>query len=69
MSGTRTCLVSDTVKKISEHQWLTTVQENDNDGELYIQLPDELLEKMEWQVDDELEWIKDGVTWAIRKKI
>ena len=60
--------MSDTVKKISEHQWQTTVQENPNNGELFLQLPEELMEKMDWHINDELEWIKDGVTWAIRKK-
>ena len=69
MSGTRTCLVSDEIKKIGDNQWLITVQENAEDDELFIQLPEEAIELMGWKEDDVLEWNenKDG-SWTIQKK-
>ena len=38
------------------------VEQNKTDGEYYIILPQELLEKMQWQTDDQIEWHdnKDG---------
>lgn len=40
----------------------------DPNGELYIQLPKDLLEKMNWKEGDDLSWIdnKDG-SWTLQK--
>lgn len=47
----------------------TTVKEDEN-GELYIELPDELVETMGWDEATELVWIiaEDG-TIGLRKRI
>lgn len=44
-----------TVTKTDENQWSVTVQE-DEDGELFITLPTELLNQMGWDFGDEIEW-------------
>jgi hypothetical protein len=45
-----------------------TVKETE-DGELYIDLPDELMEQMGWNEDTELVWAEseDG-SWILKKK-
>lgn len=38
------------------------------DGNLYIRLPDEVLEELGWSVDDTLEWSEnDNNTFTLRK--
>lgn len=38
------------------------------DGELYIRLPDEVLEELGWSIDDTLEWSEnDNNTFTLRK--
>jgi len=38
------------------------------DGELYIRLPDEVLEELGWSEDDTLEWSEnDNNTFTLRK--
>lgn len=61
--------MSNKIKKISDNQWVITVQENAEDDELFIQLPKEAIESMGWKEDDVLEWIenKDG-SWTIQKR-
>jgi antitoxin component of MazEF toxin-antitoxin module len=45
------------------------VKEDDN-GELYIDLPDELMEEMGWDIDTELVWtVADDGTIGLRKRI
>ncbi len=45
-----------------------TVKETE-DGELYIDLPDEIMEQMGWTEDTELVWAEseDG-SWILKKK-
>ncbi len=44
-----------------------TIQEDEN-GELYIELPDDLLEEMGWDYTTDLTWtINDDGTIALRK--
>ena len=40
----------------------------DEDGDMIITFPDELMEQMDWQIGDSLEWSdnEDG-TWSLRK--
>jgi bifunctional DNA-binding transcriptional regulator/antitoxin component of YhaV-PrlF toxin-antitoxin module len=47
--------------------YMTTV-EKDEDGELLLTFPDELMDAMDWKLGDVLEWIdnEDG-TWTIQK--
>jgi len=35
--------------------WSATIQKNE-DGELFIELPNELTEKLNWEVGDTIEW-------------
>ena len=39
--------------------WRVTVKEDD-DGELYIILPDDLLTSLGWKEGDDLQWISAG---------
>ena len=61
--------MTDKIKKLSNSHWLTTVQENTEDKELFIQFPEEAMNQMGWHEGDMLEWIdnKDG-SWSIQKK-
>ena len=34
----------------------TVTVKKDNDGELYIDLPDELMKSLDWKIGDELVW-------------
>lgn len=46
-----------------------TVQEDEN-GELYIELPDELMEEMGWDENTELVWtVTEDGTIGLRKRI
>ena len=40
----------------------STIVKQDDDGELYIELPPELLDQLGWSIGDDLEWIveEDG---------
>lgn len=40
----------------------STIVKQDDDGELYIELPQELLDQLGWSIGDDLEWIveEDG---------
>lgn len=40
---------------MSQKQWTTTVKEN-RDGELYIDIPEEILKELGWNETTELEW-------------
>ncbi len=48
--------------------WVESVQEDEN-GELVLPFPQELLDEVGWKPGDNLEWIDRGDgTWEIRKK-
>jgi bifunctional DNA-binding transcriptional regulator/antitoxin component of YhaV-PrlF toxin-antitoxin module len=48
--------------------WIETVQEDEN-GELILPFPQELLDEVGWKPGDNLEWINRGDgTWEIRQK-
>ena len=48
-------------------QYTIPVSEDEN-GDMIITFPDELMEQMNWQIGDSLEWSdnEDG-TWSLRK--
>ena len=52
---------------MTTNKWLTTVVEDEN-GELVLVLPEELIETMQWTENDTLQFIdnNDG-TWTIMK--
>jgi bifunctional DNA-binding transcriptional regulator/antitoxin component of YhaV-PrlF toxin-antitoxin module len=48
--------------------WIETVQEDEN-GELILPFPQEMLDEVGWKPGDNLEWIDRGDgTWEIRRK-
>ena len=56
-------------RKLSDNNWVVTVQENGEDKELYIELPPELLNQVGWDDGDTLIWeeLTDGA-WQVTKK-
>lgn len=49
--------------------WVEAVQEDEN-GELVLPFPQDLLDEMGWNPGDELEWHNRGDgAWEIRKKL
>lgn len=48
--------------------WIETIQEDEN-GELVLPFPQELLDEVGWKPGDNLEWVDRGDgTWEIRQK-
>jgi len=48
-------------------QDIATIKENEN-GELYLEFPNELMEEMGWNEGDTLEWKDNGDgSWTIQK--
>ena len=56
-------------RKLSDNNWVVTVQENGQDKELYVELPPEMLNQVGWDDGDTLLWeeITPGA-WQITKK-
>jgi nitrogen regulatory protein PII len=54
------------IKKIGDNLYTATVEEED--GELLLNLPDEMLEEMGWEIGTTIEWIDIGDgRWMIRR--
>lgn len=54
------------IKKIGDNLYLATVEGEGED--LFLTLPDEMLEEMGWEVGTTIEWIDIGDDkWMIRK--
>lgn len=54
------------IKKIGDNLYTATVEEEG--GELLLNLPDEMLEEMGWEVGTTIEWIDIGDgRWMIRR--
>ena len=49
---------------------MTTVKEDPETGELFIEFDDETIAELGWEIGDTVEWIEnsDG-TWTIRKVV
>lgn len=48
--------------------WIETVREDEN-GELVLPFPQEMLDEVGWKPGDNLEWVDRGDgTWEIRRK-
>jgi hypothetical protein len=53
---------------MNDKSWIVNVQETE-DGELFIQFTDEMLEGTGFKVGDTVEWIDNGNgSWSIKKK-
>ena len=51
-------------------QWIITLEEDPETGDLILPLNDDILEGTGWQPGDTIEWIdnKDG-SWTMQKKV
>jgi hypothetical protein len=51
-------------------QWIVTLEEDPETGDLILPLNDDILEDTGWETGDTIEWIdnKDG-SWTMRKKV
>jgi hypothetical protein len=46
----------------------STIVKQDDDGELYIELPQELLDQLGWSIGDDLVWIVEDGKILLRKR-
>ena len=48
--------------------WTLDVKYDNESGDTYIQLPDDMMKQAGWNLGDDIEWIdnKDG-TWSMKK--
>ena len=51
------------------NRWILDVKQDDESGDTFIELPDDLMTKAGWNVGDDIEWIdnKDG-SWTMKRK-
>jgi bifunctional DNA-binding transcriptional regulator/antitoxin component of YhaV-PrlF toxin-antitoxin module len=56
-------------KKIAVKQLsFSTIVKQDDDGELYIELPQELLDQLGWSIGDDLVWIVEEDSKILLRK-
>lgn len=61
--------MQDTPRRISDSEWVITVQENGKTKELYIQFPPDAISQMGWNENDVIEWLDNGDgSWTLKKK-
>ena len=67
MNGQRHAVIE---KIVNPNKRSLTVQEDPQTGDLFLELPEELLEEMGWKEGDTLSWTSgDNGSWLIRKSI
>ena len=55
---------------MSQKNWEIVVEEDPENGDLILPLPEDFLKQVGWKEGDELEWIDNGDgTWQIAKII
>ena len=60
---------SDPYRKLSDNQWVITVQENNETKELFLQFPPDALDQVGWDEGDTIIWEElDHGAWSVRKK-
>lgn len=60
---------SDPYRRISDKQWVITVQENNETKELFLQFPPDALDQVGWDEGDTIIWEElDHGAWSIKKK-
>ena len=60
---------SEPYRKISDKQWVITVQENNETKELFLQFPPDALDQVGWDEGDTIIWEElDHGAWSIKKK-
>lgn len=45
-----------------------TIMIEEDNGELFFKIPDELIEELGWEVDDKITWIDNNGSFTLRKK-
>jgi hypothetical protein len=61
--------VQETPRRISDSEWVITVQENGKTKDLYIQFPPDAISQMGWIENDVIEWLDNGDgSWTLKKK-
>jgi hypothetical protein len=45
------------------------IKEDPQTGDLYLDIPKEMLEELDWKEGDTLEWSGNHTTWYVRKKV
>ena len=54
--------------KVSDTEWIITVQENGKTKDLFVQFPPGAINQMGWSEGDTLEWLDNGDgSWTIQK--
>ncbi len=60
--------MQETPRRISDSQWVITVQENGETKELYIQFPEDAISQVGWSENDVIEWLDNGDgSWTLKK--
>jgi len=60
---------SEPYRKLSDNQWVITVQENNETKELFLQFPPDALDQVGWDEGDTIIWEElDHGAWSIKKK-
>ena len=60
---------SDPYRKISDNNWIVTVQENGETNDLFIEFPPDAIDQIGWDEGDTLIWEElDHGGWSIKKK-
>lgn len=61
--------MQDTPRRISDSEWVITVQENGKTKDLYIQFPEDAISQVGWNEGDVIEWLDNGDgSWTLKKK-
>ena len=57
------------VTKKNETTWIIELQEDPETGDLFMEIPSEVLESQNWNIGDTLVWNKDQEgAWTLTKK-
>lgn len=61
--------MQETPRRISDSEWVITVQENGKTKDLYIQFPEGAINQVGWSEGDLIEWLDNGDgSWTLKKK-
>ena len=58
-----------TKKKKATKHWLLSVETLVGTDELFITLPDDLLNSVKWKIGDTLLWTPEGDSWILTKVV
>lgn len=55
------------MKKKESIAWVLEVKKDKKSGDLFIELPQELLKRMGWKIGDTIVWEEDGDGYILKK--